>query len=437
MGPLWRVRATGDRQQPLAADSLGEGRQGVRRDVASRCRLAADDPHRNVAGGRIRQVRQPAIPAVLQQHAPHGRFVEAGEPLCLGGDVPVGPARVGQADRADRVGHVVVAPLRRVLEHRRDRARGESRRIEQDEDGGHEAGGRQRGGGQRAPAVPDDREILARQARGAGEGGDVRRVVPEAVVAEPAPGVAVSGLVDRHDPPTGGGQRRSDPPPDRRRRGDAVDQQERRIGRRTPRARGPADPGRVHAQPRWHLRAVEGASNGRRQVRRRRGDRRRKLRLGHDVTIAQACRAARLRVRIGRPARYPESAMANQFVVQLKNEPGSMATLAEELAAHGVDLRAIGGGGIGDSGHVIMTTADDEATKRILEAGGYTFIEGESILAEVDDRPGGMARLSRQLADAGVNIYGHLFLGRWGDRAMFAFVVDDPDRARPILERKS
>jgi hypothetical protein len=129
--------------------------------------------------------------------------------------------------------------------------------------------------------------------------------------------------------------------------------------------------------------------------------------------------------------------MANQFVVQLKNEPGSMATLAEELAAHGVDLRAIGGGGIGDSGHVIMTTADDEATKRILEAGGYTFIEGESILAEVDDRPGGMARLSRQLADAGVNIYGHLFLGRWGDRAMFAFVVDDPDRARPILERKS
>ena len=128
--------------------------------------------------------------------------------------------------------------------------------------------------------------------------------------------------------------------------------------------------------------------------------------------------------------------MANQFVVQLKNEPGSMATLAEALAARGVDLRAIGGGGIGDAGHVIMTTADDATTKEVLEAGGYTFIEGESILAEVDDRPGGMAALSRQLADAGVNIYGHLFLGRWGDRAMFAFVVDDPDKARPILERK-
>ena len=128
--------------------------------------------------------------------------------------------------------------------------------------------------------------------------------------------------------------------------------------------------------------------------------------------------------------------MANQFVVQLTNAPGAMATLAETLAARGVDLRAIGGGGIGDAGHVIMTTADDDTTRTILEEGGYTFIEGESILAEVDDRPGGMAALARRLADAGVNIYGHLFLGRWGDRAMFAFVVDQPEVARPILERK-
>jgi hypothetical protein len=128
--------------------------------------------------------------------------------------------------------------------------------------------------------------------------------------------------------------------------------------------------------------------------------------------------------------------MANQFVVQLKNVPGSMAILAEELAARGVDLRAIGGGGLGNSGHVIMTTADDETTKRVLDEGGYTYVEGESIIAEVDDKPGGMASIARQLADAGVNIHGHLFLGRWGDRAMFAFVVDRPDVAKPILERK-
>lgn len=127
--------------------------------------------------------------------------------------------------------------------------------------------------------------------------------------------------------------------------------------------------------------------------------------------------------------------MPRQFVVEVVNRPGEMARLAEEMAAAGVDLRAIGGGGLGETGHFIMTTADDDRARRVLEAGGWRFVEGESILAEVDDRPGGMARISRALADAGVNVLGHLFIGRWGDRATFAFVVDDPEKARPILER--
>jgi hypothetical protein len=149
--------------------------------------------------------------------------------------------------------------------------------------------------------------------------------------------------------------------------------------------------------------------------------------LSHEPAVAR---------RMGPHSQCRGASMAKQFVVELKNEPGAMATLAEALAARGVDLRAIGGGSIGDSGHVIMTTADDDTAKAVLDEKGYNYIEGESILAEVDDRPGGMARLARSLADANVNIYGHLFLGRWGDRATFAFVVDDPETARPILERK-
>jgi hypothetical protein len=128
--------------------------------------------------------------------------------------------------------------------------------------------------------------------------------------------------------------------------------------------------------------------------------------------------------------------MPRQFVVQVDNKPGEMARLAEEMAAAGVDLRAIGGGGLGDFGHFIMTTADDDTARRVLEDGHWVFYEGESLLAEVDDRPGGMARIARELADAGVNVLGHLFIGRWSDRATFAFVVDDPDKARPILERR-
>ena len=128
--------------------------------------------------------------------------------------------------------------------------------------------------------------------------------------------------------------------------------------------------------------------------------------------------------------------MSRQFVVQVTNKPGQMASLAEQMAARNVDLRAIGGGGLGKVGHFIMTTADDDTARQVLEEGGWKYFEGESLLAEVDDHPGGMARFARELADAGVNVMGHLFLGRWSDRATFAFVVDDPEKARPILERR-
>jgi hypothetical protein len=128
--------------------------------------------------------------------------------------------------------------------------------------------------------------------------------------------------------------------------------------------------------------------------------------------------------------------MSRQFVVQVNNKPGEMARLAEQMAAAGVDLRAIGGGGLGDVGHFIMTTADDQKARDVLDQGGWTYLDGESLLTEVDDRPGGMARTARALADAGVNVLGHLFIGRWGDRATFAFIVDDPEKARPILERR-
>ena len=128
--------------------------------------------------------------------------------------------------------------------------------------------------------------------------------------------------------------------------------------------------------------------------------------------------------------------MPRQFVVQVANRPGEMARLAEQMAAAGVDLRAIGGGGLGEVGHFIMTTADDDTARAVLQGGEWSFLEGESLLAEVDDKPGGMARIARELADAGVNVLGHLFIGRWSDRATFAFVVDDPDKARPILERR-
>src|SRR5258708_30881032 len=82
--------------------------------------------------------------------------------------------------------------------------------------------------------------------------------------------------------------------------------------------------------------------------------------------------------RIAPQRRSSEVPMANQFVVELKNVPGGLASLAEALAARGIDLRTIGGGGIGHTGHIIMTTADDDAARAVLQSGGQPRSPGQA-----------------------------------------------------------
>ena len=82
------------------------------------------------------------------------------------------------------------------------------------------------------------------------------------------------------------------------------------------------------------------------------------------------------------PARatcYDRAAMARQFIVQLDQPPGALASLAEALGGRVASTcAAIGEGGIGDPGQSAHHR-DDDTARAVLTEGGYTFIEGESI----------------------------------------------------------
>ena len=125
--------------------------------------------------------------------------------------------------------------------------------------------------------------------------------------------------------------------------------------------------------------------------------------------------------------------MASQFVVQLANVPGSLAGLTRALATRGIDIRDISGGGAGEQAYAVLTTSDDTATRAVLRAGGYPYVEGETLIVEVEDRPGGLAAVAEKLAVAGVDIRGVLFVGRSAGLVETAFSVDDLSRARKAL----
>ena len=125
--------------------------------------------------------------------------------------------------------------------------------------------------------------------------------------------------------------------------------------------------------------------------------------------------------------------MSTQFVVQLDNRPGALAGLTRALAARGIDLRAVSSGGAGEHGYAVISTSDDAATREVLRAGAYPHVEGETLIVEIEDRPGGLAAVAEKLAVAGVNIRGVLFVGYAEGKVETAFSVDDLARARKAL----
>lgn len=129
--------------------------------------------------------------------------------------------------------------------------------------------------------------------------------------------------------------------------------------------------------------------------------------------------------------------MPAQFVVQLRNRPGALADFAKALAAHGVDIVDIAGGGVGDVGYAILTTSDDERTRDVLRRSSHHFAEGRPVRLEIHDRPGELATVTERLAAAGININGVVLIGRTPTTVEIAVTVDDPDLARRVLGLES
>ena len=123
----------------------------------------------------------------------------------------------------------------------------------------------------------------------------------------------------------------------------------------------------------------------------------------------------------------------NAFLVDLENKAGALATVAEALAAKGINITGIAGATCGDSGRAVITTADPAATREVLKTNRVTFKELEMTETSLAHQPGSLAKATRRLASAGVNIEAVLPTGMAGGDINLGFVTDNPAKAREVL----
>ncbi len=121
------------------------------------------------------------------------------------------------------------------------------------------------------------------------------------------------------------------------------------------------------------------------------------------------------------------------FLIDLDNKPGSFARVAEAIAAKGVNITAVSGATCGDSGRAAIITSDEAATRTAITDINGKYTEVEVTEAALRHEPGSLAKATRRLADAGVNIEALLPVGMEGNDVIVAFVTSDPVKTREAL----
>jgi hypothetical protein len=121
------------------------------------------------------------------------------------------------------------------------------------------------------------------------------------------------------------------------------------------------------------------------------------------------------------------------FLLEAKNRPGELARVTEKIAAQGVNIEAFCLG-VGSTGAAAFLSHDEPGLRKVLDSDGFTYKQVPIITVSMEDRPGTIAKTTRRLADAGVNIE---FLApveyKADHRAIVAIGADNIDVARNAL----
>jgi len=126
-------------------------------------------------------------------------------------------------------------------------------------------------------------------------------------------------------------------------------------------------------------------------------------------------------------------AVVKQLTVTLENRPGTLARLSSELARMAVNIGAISVCQAGSSGPVRLLVSNLEVAGKVCDSLGLPYVVEDALAVVMGHRPGALGRLTRKLAEKGINVnylYGSILKG--SKRALVVLGVSDLARANEI-----
>jgi hypothetical protein len=128
--------------------------------------------------------------------------------------------------------------------------------------------------------------------------------------------------------------------------------------------------------------------------------------------------------------------VAYQLSVFAENKPGRLAAVTGVLAKEKINIRATTIATSDTFGVINLIVDDPKRAQTVLSKAGMTVNLREVLAILIEDKPGGLNKLTQMLAAENINInnaYGFVLESR--ERAVFIVDVDQIEKAREIIEK--
>ncbi len=144
---------------------------------------------------------------------------------------------------------------------------------------------------------------------------------------------------------------------------------------------------------------------------------------------------ARCRLETSGAGREQPMAVTKQLSIMLENKPGALAELCSEFAAKAINILGLMVPDQTGVAAVRVVVNSLDAAKKTLSDLKLKYSEETVLLVHLSDRPGALGKLTRKLADRGIDVkyaYGTILKG--ADRAAVVLAVSDIEGAEKIAK---
>lgn len=125
-----------------------------------------------------------------------------------------------------------------------------------------------------------------------------------------------------------------------------------------------------------------------------------------------------------------------QLSVFLENKPGRLSAPSRILADAGLNITTMALADTQQFGILRLIVRDWAQAKAALERAGCVVHVSDVVAVEVDNQPGGLARVLQSIEAAQLNVeYTYACICGGGGRSVLIFRFDAPDRAVAELQR--